>query len=138
MTEAQRNAYDDYRMSKQAISITLTPDNLVWLKGRARAEGLRSLSECLDRLVTRARFGRDTARPARSMKGVLAALAEELPHLGPAVPAEAWQTNWDGLLAGLDLAEGALTRGSPARTPYPQRTCASASRTAAPRRGRRE
>jgi len=87
LTEAQRNAYDDYRMSKQAISITLTPDNLVWLKGRARAEGLRSLSECLDRLVTRARFGRDTARPARSMKGVLAALAEELPHPGPTVPA---------------------------------------------------
>jgi hypothetical protein len=42
-------------MPKQAISITLEADNLTWLKGRAGAAGVRSVSELLDRLVTAAR-----------------------------------------------------------------------------------
>ena len=42
-------------MAKQAISVTLDADNLTWLKGRAGAAGLRSVSELLDQLVTAAR-----------------------------------------------------------------------------------
>ena len=42
-------------MPKQAISITLEADNVTWLKGRAGAAGLRSVSELLDQLVTAAR-----------------------------------------------------------------------------------
>jgi len=42
-------------MAKQAISITLEADNVRWLKGRAGAAGLRSVSELLDQLVTAAR-----------------------------------------------------------------------------------
>ena len=55
-------AYDNNRMTKQAISITLSPDNLVWLRGRSRADQAGSLSEFLDRLITQARFG---GRPPR-------------------------------------------------------------------------
>jgi hypothetical protein len=40
---------------KQAISLTLGADNLTWLKGRAAAGGVRSVSELLDQLVTAAR-----------------------------------------------------------------------------------
>jgi len=42
-------------MPKQAISITLEADNVTWLRGRAGAAGLRSVSELLDQLVTAAR-----------------------------------------------------------------------------------
>jgi hypothetical protein len=42
-------------MSKQAISVTLEADNLTWLKGRAEATGLRSVSELLDQIVSAAR-----------------------------------------------------------------------------------
>jgi hypothetical protein len=42
-------------MAKQPISVTLEADNLMWLKGRVGATGLRSVSELLDRLVTQAR-----------------------------------------------------------------------------------
>jgi hypothetical protein len=42
-------------MPKQAISVTLTADNVTWLKGRARAGGLRGVSELVDQLVTNAR-----------------------------------------------------------------------------------
>jgi hypothetical protein len=42
-------------MAKQAISITLDADNVTWLKGRAGAAGVRSVSELLDQLVTAAR-----------------------------------------------------------------------------------
>jgi len=97
--------YDDYRMSKQAISVTLSPDNLVWLRGRALADGRVSLSEFLDRLVTRARTGGAPARPARSMNGALAVNADEdvvaTPSVEPDVWA-AWEAKWEGLLEGLD------------------------------------
>jgi hypothetical protein len=98
--------YDNYRMSKQAISVTLSPDNLVWLKGRARADGVGSLSEYLDRLLTRARFGGNTARPVKSMKGALAAMTDEPLDLAPAISAnawDAWRANWDDLLTGVDI-----------------------------------
>ena len=97
--------YDNYRMSKQAISITLSPDNLLWLHGRARAEQFASLSEFLDRLITRARFGGDAPRVGRSMKGALAGLVAE--PLDDAVTISpdawhAWQARWDDLLVGID------------------------------------
>ena len=57
-------------MAKQAISVTLDADNLTWLKGRAGAAGLRSVSELLDQLVTAAR---DAGRigPSRSVVGTI-------------------------------------------------------------------
>ena len=41
--------------TKRAISVTLDADNITWLKGRAGATGLRSVSELLDRIVRDAR-----------------------------------------------------------------------------------
>jgi hypothetical protein len=57
-------------MAKQAISVTLDTDNLTWLKGRAGAAGLRSVSELLDQLVTAAR---ESGRigPSRSVVGTI-------------------------------------------------------------------
>src|SRR5205807_495645 len=57
-------------MSKQAISVTLDADNVMWLKGRAGATGVRSVSELLDQLVTAAR---QTGRvgPSRSVIGTI-------------------------------------------------------------------
>jgi hypothetical protein len=57
-------------MPKQAISVTLDADNLTWLKGRAGAAGLRSVSELLDQLVSAAR---ETGRigPSRSVVGTI-------------------------------------------------------------------
>jgi len=37
--------------------VTLAADNLLWLRGQARAVGRRSVSEVLDRLVSEARAG---------------------------------------------------------------------------------
>jgi hypothetical protein len=42
-------------MSKQALSVTLQDENVTWLKARAGAAGLRSVSELLDRIVSAAR-----------------------------------------------------------------------------------
>lgn len=98
--------YDNYRMNKQAISVTLSPDNLVWLKGRTRVEGVGSLSECLDLVLTRMRFGGNVPRAATSMKGALSDAGAEPTDLGPAISAaqwDAWESNWDHLLAGVDL-----------------------------------
>jgi hypothetical protein len=57
-------------MAKRAISVTLDTDNLTWLKGRAGAAGLRSVSELLDQLVTAAR---ESGRigPSRSVVGTI-------------------------------------------------------------------
>jgi hypothetical protein len=57
-------------MSKQAISVTLDADNLIWLKGRAGAAGLRSVSELLDRLIAAARASGRTG-PSRSVIGTI-------------------------------------------------------------------
>jgi len=46
-----------YRMSKQAVSVTLAAENLLWLRGQARASGAPSMSAVLDRLVSAARAG---------------------------------------------------------------------------------
>jgi hypothetical protein len=103
LTLIQTPIYDNYRMPKQAISVTLSPDNLLWLKGRARAAGAGSLSECLDGLLTKMRFGGGAPRPAKSMRET----AGEGPVSGTAIPDShwrAWQSNWDELLAGVDLS----------------------------------
>lgn len=42
-------------MPKRALSITLEADNITWLKGRAGAAGVRSVSELLNQLVDAAR-----------------------------------------------------------------------------------
>ena len=60
----------DKRMSKQAISVTLDADNVVWLKGQAGASGVRSVSELLDRIVTAARQSGDVG-PSRSVVGTI-------------------------------------------------------------------
>jgi hypothetical protein len=57
-------------MAKQAISVTLEADNLTWLKGRAGATGLRSVSELLDQLVTAARAS-GRVGPSRSVVGTI-------------------------------------------------------------------
>src|SRR3954452_15363297 len=57
-------------MAKSAISVTLETDNLTWLKGRAGAAGLRSVSELLDQLVTAARASGHVG-PARSVVGTI-------------------------------------------------------------------
>jgi hypothetical protein len=57
-------------MSKQAISVTLDAENLTWLKGRAGAAGLRSVSELLDQIVSAARASGDVG-PPRSVVGTV-------------------------------------------------------------------
>ena len=44
-------------MGKKAISVTLRPENLLWLRGRAHASSRRSVSETLDELIAEARAG---------------------------------------------------------------------------------
>jgi hypothetical protein len=44
-------------MSKKAISVTLQPENLLWLRGQAQASSRRSVSETLDALISEARAG---------------------------------------------------------------------------------
>lgn len=58
-------------MSKRALSVTLDPENILWLKARARGARSRSVSETLDRLVSEARTGRATATKARSVRGAI-------------------------------------------------------------------
>jgi hypothetical protein len=69
-------------MGKQAISVTLDADNVTWLKGRAGATGVRSVSGLLDQLVHAARqsagFG-----PAVSVVGTID-IAPHDPLLGQA------------------------------------------------------
>jgi hypothetical protein len=57
-------------MSKQAISVTLDAENVTWLKGRAGAAGLRSVSALLDRIVSAARAS-GRVGPARSVVGTI-------------------------------------------------------------------
>ena len=56
-------------MTRRAISVTLEADNVMWLKGRAGAEG-ESVSELIDQLVTSARSG-NRAGPGRSVIGTI-------------------------------------------------------------------
>lgn len=61
-----------HRMPKEAISVTLETQNLLWLRGQVRASARRSVSEVLDRLVTEARTGGRVERAAvRSVVGTV-------------------------------------------------------------------
>lgn len=63
-------------MAKQAISVTLDADNLTWLKGRASAAGIRSVSELLDQLVSAARSS-GRVGPSRSVVGTIDVAADD-------------------------------------------------------------
>lgn len=57
-------------MSKRPISVTLDEINLVWLRARVGAGGLRSVSALLDRLVSDART-RGAAHEPSSVVGTI-------------------------------------------------------------------
>ena len=56
-------------MNKRPLSVTLDPENILWLRGRTRATGRRSVSETLDRLVAEARTGGTAPSAIRSVVG---------------------------------------------------------------------
>lgn len=59
-------------MAKEAVSVTLESDNLLWLRGQTKAAGRRSLSDTLDRLITEARAsGRTSSGAIRSVVGTI-------------------------------------------------------------------
>ena len=59
-------------MMKQAISVTLDAENLLWLRGQTHAAGARSISAMLDRLISRARMGEyELGAGARSVVGTI-------------------------------------------------------------------
>ena len=68
-------------MAKQAISFTLTRDNIIWLRARAAAEGRRSVSETLDVLIAEVRGVGDTE--PRSVVGTVT-IPEDDPDLATA------------------------------------------------------
>lgn len=68
-------------MSKQAISVTLDPDNLLWLRTQTRSQKRRSISETLDVLIREARTeDRNQKSPVRSVVGTVR-IAESDPTL---------------------------------------------------------
>jgi hypothetical protein len=57
---------------RRAVSVTLTADNLLWLRAQAAANPSGSVSAVLDRLVTDARAaGRTDAASIRSVRGTI-------------------------------------------------------------------
>jgi hypothetical protein len=62
-------SYND-RMSKTAVSVTLAPDNLLWLEGQTLARRSRSLSATLDQVLAEARKA-GHGRPVRSVVGTV-------------------------------------------------------------------
>jgi hypothetical protein len=64
-------------MHKQAISVTLESDNLIWLRGRAVAAGRVSVSEMLDRLIREARADASGVAGVRSVVGTLQIAADD-------------------------------------------------------------
>lgn len=57
---------------RKAISITLSQDNLLWLKGQAAQSARKSVSEVLDQIVTDARgAGWADAASVRSVVGTI-------------------------------------------------------------------
>jgi hypothetical protein len=99
-------------MAKHAISVTLEADNLTWLKGRAGAAGLRSVSELLDQLVTAARAS-GHAGTSRSVVGTIDIDASD-PSLENAD--EALRALFDASLGRpLMVKEASPVYGSPAK-----------------------
>jgi len=71
----------DHRMNKQAISVSLDPGNLLWLRAQAASSGCRSVSEMLDRMIREARTnGRMQDESIRSVVGTIR-IAESDPSL---------------------------------------------------------
>ncbi|MBI1815523.1 MAG: hypothetical protein HYR72_11130 [Deltaproteobacteria bacterium] len=65
-------------MSKQAVSVTLRAENLLWLRGQTRTMRVRSISEVLDRLVSTARRGGHVhAASIRSVVGTVRIAADD-------------------------------------------------------------
>ncbi|OFW04871.1 MAG: hypothetical protein A3H96_10710 [Acidobacteria bacterium RIFCSPLOWO2_02_FULL_67_36] len=66
---------------RRAVSVTLEQDNVLWLKAQAAASDKGSVSEVLDRLVTRARAaGASEPNAIRSVAGTID-LPEDDPDL---------------------------------------------------------
>ena len=102
---------------RKAISITLTEDNVLWLRGQAARSAKGSVSELLDRLVAEARrAGRIDLEAVRSVAGTI-----DLPEDDPD-------------LSGADAHIRSLFAAS-ARQPLLARERAAASRRKKPRRG---
>src|SRR5439155_23956073 len=86
-----------HRMVKKAISVTLRPENLLWLRAQAHASSRRSVSETLDELISGARAGaRGGPGPTDSVVGSTRRRASD-PGLPPA----------DGVIRGLFSASAA-------------------------------
>ena len=82
---------------RKAVSITLSEDNLLWLRGQAARSARGSVSELLDRLVTEARSGGRTDPAAvRSVVGTVD-LPDEDPDLAGA---DAYVRTLFGMSAG--------------------------------------
>lgn len=56
---------------RKPVSVTLENDNLLWLRGKARATERGSLSAVLDGIVTEARLKGRTPLEARSVRGTI-------------------------------------------------------------------
>ena len=63
-------------MGKKAISVTLRPENLLWLRGQTRAASRRSVSATLDELISEARTG------ARGRSGAITSVVGSIRILG--------------------------------------------------------
>ena len=61
----------NHRMPKKAISVTLSQDNLLWLRGQALARGRMSVSEVLDQILEAARPGSGIKVASRSAVGMI-------------------------------------------------------------------
>jgi len=59
-------------MSKKAISVTLQPENLLWLRGQTQTSSRRSVSDTLDALISEAR-ARARGRP-EAMRSVVGSI----------------------------------------------------------------
>jgi hypothetical protein len=71
-------------MMKKAISVTLRPDNLLWLRAQTQASARRSVSETLDGLIAAARSaGRGRPGLIKSVVGTIR-IAETDPGLARA------------------------------------------------------
>lgn len=58
-------------MAKKAVSVTLSPENLLWLRAQAVARGKKSVSETLDQLLEQARTGETVKSASQSVRGMI-------------------------------------------------------------------
>jgi len=87
-------------MAKKAISVTLRPENLLWLRGQTHASSRRSVSETLDELISEARAG-GRGRP-EAIKSVVGSIRIR--------PSDPGLTQADGAIRGLFSASAAASR----------------------------